>query len=261
MLNPMLNRRQAFAGFAASAVLYTLWRSDAIAGGAPNNLDLWARSLADLNREIAAGRIDLMQWQDGMAALEAGVDLAALRGYLDFERLTAALAFPDKLAQTAEARLPARINVAGIERHWFIRFFGMKRGGVIIPHVHNNMVSAHLVLEGQFHARTFDRAADMPDPAGDAVMLRPKLDDTLGAGRVITMSDERDNCHWLIATADRSFTFDVGVLEISKARQYPLAADEHSMIFVDPTAEQEDGYGLIRAPVVSFKDCAAKFAA
>ncbi len=257
----MLNRRQAFGALAASAALYTLWRADAIAGGAPGDLDRWAQSLADLNRELAAGRISLTQWQDGMAALDAGVDLAALRGYLDFERLTAAMTFPDKLAQTTDPNLPERINVAGIERHWFIRFFGMKRGGAIIPHVHNNMVSAHLVLEGQFHARTFDRAADMPDPSGNAVMLRPRLDDTLKPGQLITMSDDRDNCHWLVAEADRSFTFDVGILELSPTRLYPLAANEYSMIFVDPTAEQEDGYGLIRAPVVSFKDCAAKFAA
>ena len=260
----MLNRRQTFGYFAASAALYTLWRADAIAGGAPNALDQWAEALADLNRDLAAGKIVLTQWQDGMTALDAGVDLTALRGYLDFERLTAAMTFPEKLAQTADPRLPDTINVDGIERHWFIRFFGMRQGGAIIPHVHNNMVSAHLVLDGQFHARTFDRAADMPDadePANTSVMLRPKYDDALKPGQMITMSDDRDNCHWLVAEADRSFTFDVGVLDISKTRLYTLAANEYSMIFVDPTAEQEDGYGLIRAPVMSFKDCAAKFAA
>ena len=38
----------------------------------------------------------------------------------------------------------------------------MKKGGAIIPHVHNNMVSSHLVVDGQFHARTFDRMVDLP---------------------------------------------------------------------------------------------------
>jgi len=229
-------------------------------GGTPSDLDTWARGLADLNRALAAGRIELTEWQDQIAVLDSGIDLASLHSYLDFDRLTAAMTFPEKLAQTADPKFPDRINVDGIERHWFIRFFGMRQGGAIIPHVHNNMVSAHLVMDGQFHGRTFDREADMQDPAGEFVMLRPKLDDTLRAGQMITMSDDRDNCHWLVAEADRSFTFDVGVLALSKTRLYTLPANEYSMIFVDPTAEAQDGYGLVRAPVISFKECAAKFA-
>jgi hypothetical protein len=257
----MLNRRQFFGAFAASAALYTVCRAEAIEGGTPSDLDRWAQGIADLNRELAAGRIALIEWQTTMAALDSGLDLAALKGYLDFDRLTAAMNFPEKLAQTADPKFPEQINIDGIERSWFIRIFGMRQGGAIIPHVHNNMVSAHLVLEGQFRARTFDREADMPDPTVNSVMLRPKINETLKPGQMVTMSDDRDNCHWLVAETDRSFTFDVGVLELSKTRLYTLPANEYSMIFVDPTAEQQDGYGLIRAPVMTFKECVAKFAA
>jgi len=256
----MLNRRQFFGAFAMSAALYSICRAEAVSGGVPSALDQWAQGVADLNRDLAAGRIELTEWQDRMIALDAGIDLASLRSYLDFDRLTQAMTFPEKLAKTSDPKFPTQINVDGIERHWFIRFFGMRQGGAIIPHVHNNMVSSHLVIEGQFHGRTFDREADMQDPAGDFVMLRPQLNDTLKPGQMITMSDDRDNCHWLVAEADRSFTFDVGVLALSKTRLYTLPANEYSMIFVDPTAEQQDGYGLIRAPVISFKECAAKFA-
>lgn len=257
----MLNRRQFFGAFAASAALYSVCRAEAVVGGVPRNLDTWGQGLADLNRDLAAGRIPLTEWQNRMMALDSGIDLGDLRRYLDFDRLTAAMTFPDKLAQTADPKLPRTININGIERHWFIRFFGMRRGGAVIPHVHNNMVSAHLVIEGQFHARTFDREADMQDPVGDFVLLRPTLDAQLAPGQMITMSDDRDNGHWLVAEADRSFTFDVGVVALSKTRSYTLPANKYSMIFVDPTADAQDGYGLIRAPVVSFEDCAAKFAA
>jgi hypothetical protein len=91
-------------------------------------------------------------------------------------------------------------------------------------------------------------------------MLRPARNETLAAGGIVTMSDDRENSHWLIAEEDRSFTFDVGVLELSKTRTYGLAANRYSMIFVDPTAA-EDGYGLIRAPVLAFDQAVAKFAA
>jgi hypothetical protein len=254
-----LDRRAFLGSFALTAALASLTGSRALAA-TPKSLDLWAQDLADLNRDLAAGRLTLTDWQTRVSELNAGVELADLRRYLDFDRLTAAMKFPSKLAETADPVLPTHINVDGIARPWFIRFFGMKRGGVIVPHVHNNMVSAHLVVDGQFHARTFDRLADLPDPRGDMVLLRPTRDETLGPGGVVTMSDDKENSHWLIAEADRSFTFDVGVLTLSKTRNYVLSANEYSMIFVDPTPEL-DGYGLITAPVLTFEQAVAKFAA
>lgn len=253
------DRRQFVQSFAAIAALSMIAQSGALAA-TPASLDRWAKGLADLNRDLAAGRITLTEWQGKIAVLHAGVEIGELKRYLDFDKLTAAMTFPSKLAETADPHLPPHINVDGIERPWFIRFFGMRKGGAVIPHVHNNMVSAHLVVDGQFHARTFDRRADMPDAKGDAVLLRPSRDETLRAGGVVTMSDDHDNSHWLIAEADRSFTFDVGLVDLSKTRSYGLEANKHSMIFVDPTAE-EDGYGLIRAPVITFEQSVAKFAA
>jgi len=252
------DRRQFVHAFAAVAAFSMIVQSRALAAR-PATLDRWAQGLADLNRDLAAGRVALTDWQDKIAALHTGVELQELKGYLDFGKLTAAMTFPSKLAETADPKLPPSINIDGIERTWFIRFFGMRKGGAVIPHVHNNMASAHLVIDGQFHARTYDRRADLPDAKGDAVLLRPARDERLGAGGIVTMSDDRENSHWLIAEADRSFTFDVGVLELSKTRTYGLAANRYSMIFVDPTGE-EDGYGLIRAPVLTFEQAVAKFA-
>jgi len=255
-----ITRRSAFATFAATATLYAVARSGALAA-TPRALDRWAQDVSDLNRDLAAGRIALVEWQDRIAAFHAGVDLNDLRAYLDFDRLTQAMTFPTNLAETVDPKFPDTINVDGIERRWFIRFFGMRRGGAIIPHIHNNMVSAHLVADGAFRARTYDRMVDLPDAKrGDAVLLRPARNETLNAGGIVTMSDDRENSHWLVAEADRSFTFDVGVLLLSKTRTYDLPANKYSMIFVDPSGE-EDGYGLIRSPVISFEECVAKFAA
>ena len=252
----MLDRRSLFQALAGAAALSAIHRSGALAA-TPRTLDRWAQDVADLNRDLAAAKIALTDWQDRIAALDTGVDLAELRRYLDFDRLTKAMAFPTNLAETADPRFPATINVAGTERPWFIRFFGLKKRGAIIPHVHNNMVSAHLVIEGQFHARTFDRVSDLPEEG--AVLLRPKLDGAIKPGEAVTMSDDRDNSHWLIAQQDRSFTFDVGVLNLSKTRTYGLKANDYNMIFVDPTAKP-NGQGLVRAPTLSFDECQTKFA-
>jgi hypothetical protein len=255
-----LDRRAFFGAFALVAGFAALTRSSALAAP-PASLDRWAQDLADLNRDLSTGRIGLVEWQDKIQALNTGVELADLRRYLDFDRLTRAMKFPTNLAETVDPTLPAAINVGGIARPWFIRFFGMRKGAAIVPHVHNNMVSAHLVIDGQFHARTFDRMVDLPDETrGATVLLRPARNESIAAGGMVTMSDDRENAHWLVAEAERSFTFDVGLVDVAKDRAYRLAANKYNMIFVDPSGE-EDGYGLITAPVISFEEAAAKFAA
>lgn len=251
-----LSRREFFPAFAASVAAVSMLQSRALAA-TPHTLDQWAQDVADLNRDLAKGTVSLLQWQDGIEALARNIDLAGLARFLDFDRLTAGMEFPTRLAETADLKFPSRINVAGIERPWFIRFFGMRKDGAIIPHVHNNMVSSHLVMQGSFHARTFDRAGD--DVEAGRVLLRPRIDATMQAGGVISMSDDRDNGHWLLAGEDRSFTFDVGIVNLSKTRAYDLKANKYNMIFVDPTGKP-DSKGLVSAPVITFDECSAKFA-
>ena len=251
-----LSRREFFPAFAASLAATSMLQSRALAA-TPRTLDQWAQDIADLNSDLAKGATSLLQWQDGIERLARGIDLPGLARYLDFDRLTATMEFPTRLAETADPKFPSHINVAGIERPWFIRFFGMRKGGAIIPHVHNNMVSSHLVMQGSFHARTFDRAGD--DVEAGRVLLRPRIDETMQAGGVISMSDDRDNGHWLLAGEDRSFTFDVGIVNLSKTRAYELKANKYNMIFVDPTGKP-DSKGLVAAPVITFDECSAKFA-
>src|SRR5262249_33497292 len=142
------------------------------------------------------------------------------------------------------------------DRKWFIRVFGLRRGGAVIPHVHNHMASAHLVISGSFHARTGDRVEDL----ADAVRLRPTRDGVINVGDIITMSDSRNNHHWLVAETDRAMTFDVGVVDLVAEREWTLTANRYSMIFVDADQRPERD-GSILAPVMTFEQCAAKYAA
>ena len=206
-----LDRRTFLGAFALTAALAGVTGSGALAS-TPRSLDRWAQDLADLNRELAAGRLTLTDWQTRVAALNAGVELGELRRYLDFDRLTAAMKFPSRLAETADPVLPTHINVDGIARPWFIRFFGLRRGGAVIPHVHNNMVSAHLVVDGQFQARTFDRLADLvplhPRPSAVPAIwrydeLRPML---MESGALITAHEAERRSAALVLILPRSRT-------------------------------------------------------
>jgi len=252
-----LSRRGLLPSVAASTVLLAaLCRTRAWAHDKPDDLDRWARSLVDLNDRLARKVIGVTEWQDQVAVLNRSVPVEEIVRYLDVERITRDFRYPTLLAEFVDPVLPPEVLPAGRRHQWFVRVFGMRRGGAIIPHVHNNMVSAHLVVSGAFHARTHDRVQDQMD----AVVLRPSLDQVIRIGDIITMSDRRDNQHWLVAQEDRSMTFDVGVVDLPASWSYGHKANAYHMIFVDADRPPERD-GLIVAPIMTFQACAARYAA
>ncbi len=257
MLNPdrPLARRAVLERFVPTLLLGALARTSAWAGGRPAAMERWARGLVELNASLQRGEVSVTQWQDEVASLEASVSVAEVVKALEVDALVRSFTYASRLADVADPILPPRLFGVAKRKGWFVRIFGMKKTGAIIPHVHNTMVSAHLVLSGQFHARTFDRVADEEA----SVVLRPSVDRVLRAGEVITMSDQRDNGHWLVAEADHSLTFDVGVVDVPASFTYRLAADRFHMINVDPLQPLRAD-GTLTAPVMTFEACAAKFA-
>lgn len=253
-----LDRRTVLGILGHALPLYVIARSGAVAGGNPNPLDRWAQSVAGLNAALRDLKITNLEWQGRIAALQADVEVAELARYLDFERLTRSLQFPTDLAETADPKFPSHIDIGGSPRRWFLRFFGMRRGGAIVPHVHNNMVSAHTIMSGSFHVRTYDRLADEPGDLS-AVQLRRRFDEVMGLGRTITMSDDSHNGHWLVAKEDRSFTFDTGVVAANPARSHVLKANSYNMIFVDAGAGGQTAE-TFRAPAMTFDEAKAKYA-
>jgi hypothetical protein len=252
----IFDRRQMLSrAMAGSILLCGLYDRNVWAGGRPTDMDAWARAVIEQNELLAARQIGVTQWQDTIERLNSAVPLADIVRYLDIDRLTARFRYETNLADVADPVLPAGLVPPGQKRNWFIRIFGMRRGGAIIPHVHNHMVSAHLAISGAFHARTYDRVSD----ADGAVMLKPSVDAALRPGQVISMSDQRDNGHWLLAQEDRSMTFDVGVVGLPASWTYGHQAGDYNMIFVDPDRPVGRD-GLIEAPILSFEECAAKFA-
>lgn len=253
---PHTDRRGLLATLSATLLIAGCSRPGLWSGAPPADLDQWSRNLVALKDQLRSGGIDVLEWQRQVERLNGDVPVEELVRYLDADRLTAAFAYDSALAETADPVLsPAIVGAAGM-RGWFVRIFGLRRGGAIIPHVHNGMVSSHLVISGSFHARTHDRVEDLPD----TVRLRTTRDGLLTHGQVISMSDRRDNQHWLVAQQDRSMTFDVGIVNVPPSWRYGHEANDYHMIFVDPTVTPERD-GTILAPIISFDQAAAKFAA
>ncbi|WP_088306873.1 hypothetical protein [Novosphingobium sp. B 225] len=252
---PAVDRR-ALLGIASGTLLVAalagrqLWARER-----PDVIKAWAKGVVAAKDELRAGTIDVLGWQAAIERLNATVPVNELAAYLDLDRLTAGFAYDSPLAETADPLLPADIIGAAGMKRWFVRVFGLRKGGVVIPHVHNNMVSAHLVVDGRFHARTHDRLRDLDN----AVLLRPTRDGTLRKGETITMSDRHHNQHWLIAETERAMTLDVGIVAVPASWEYGLKANDYNMIYVDPTVAQERD-GSIAAPILSWEAAQAKFA-
>jgi len=83
------------------------------------------------------------------------------------------------------------------------RVFGMQQDRAIIPHGHRNMVSCHYVLKGEFRLRSYDRIAD----DDTHMIIEPAVDELARPGSHSSISDERNNVHWLIAKTGPAFTF------------------------------------------------------
>ena len=250
-----VDRRELLETFAGVVLLSALSATPVWAQGRPADITAWARDLVGLKEDLRTGRIDVLAWQVEVERLNGQVPVHELTTYLDVDALTRGFDYDSNLAEIANPVLPTDLVGDSGMSGWFIRVFAMRRGGAIIPHVHNNMVSAHLVISGGFHARTHDRVRDVEG----AVLLSPTQDGVIGIGDVISMSDRRNNQHWLIAQHDRSMTFDVGIVGLPSSWAYGHAANSYNMIFVDPTAPPERD-GTIVAPILNFDQARTKFA-
>ena len=68
----------------------------------------------------------------------------------------------------------------------------------MVPHGHNNMATAFIILKGDFHGRHYDRLEDEQDH----VIIRSTIDKQFGPGGFSTISDFKDNVHWFKATSE-----------------------------------------------------------
>jgi hypothetical protein len=66
------------------------------------------------------------------------------------------------------------------------------------------------VLKGEFQLRQYDKVGE----TDTHMIIVPTVDEAARAGSHSSISDERNNVHWLRATTDTAFTFDVLVVDL-----------------------------------------------
>jgi hypothetical protein len=197
----------------------------------------WLRDLHGLCGDLRGAAIPETVWQERVAALLSDVPLEAFLGLIDFEQLLARTALPDDRATTHDPVFPPLAGVPEAPRY-IRRVFVLGRDRAIVPHGHQNMTSGHLVVHGSLRVRHFERVRDEPAH----MILRPTIDRDSHPGSATTVSDQRDNVHWLVATSKVAATFDVIVPDLDPSR--PTRFTD----FVDPRRGQDIGRGMLRAP-------------
>jgi len=130
------------------------------------------------------------------------------------------------------------------------RLFTVGAGRAVVPHGHVSVASAFVMLRGEGRMLHYDRSAGPPGRS----LLRPTVDRGLAPGDCTTISDARDNVHWLRAGASGALLMNVSVEVPASGR---FGAEGRGRVYLDPTVTARDG-GAIVAPHMSYAEATAR---
>ena len=248
-----LTRREFTRGALGSVLTYslleTLFENDAFGQEVKPVTGKWLTEVNQVCRDLKDEKVRQVIWQEKVEELFSKVRLEELLELVDFERLRKNL----KIKAKSETSL--RFNFKKTEgapsRLVFGKqIFALNKGNSVIPHGHNNMATAFLILKGNLHGRHFDRLEDQPKH----LIIKPTIDRKFKPGEHSSVSDYKDNIHWFEALTDNSFIFNIHILGLKR----PGAKLPTSRVYVDPEGEKIKG-GLIRAPRSNYRELNRKY--
>ena len=79
----------------------------------------------------------------------------------------------------------------------------------------------------------------------------PTIDEQVVVGSHSSISDAKNNVHWLQATSETAFTFDVIVASLHE--------QDYEIYNIDPRAAYKNGQGRLVAPRLSVEEALAKY--
>ncbi len=196
----------------------------------------WFSDVNELSKDVRGGKIKQLEWQEKLELLMGQVDLPELLKFIDFEKLINKLEFSERGERAIQHKLP---DVEGLPMELVFghQIFALKKDRSVVPHGHNNMATAFLILQGEFHGRHYDR---LEDPDDDHMIICPTIDRPFEAGGFSTISDDKDNVHWFKALSETAFIFNIHVVNIDPKNKLG------GRVYIDPDGEKLSG-GRVRA--------------
>ena len=234
--------QQTLATLLTYSLFETLLRGHALGAETPAPVAKWFQDVNSLAQDMKSQRISQVVWQKKVEELFRQIELPSLLAFLKFDDLTRNLKYVDNGARSLNFKLP---EVDGLPKtlDFGRQIFAVKKGHAVVPHGHNNMATAFLILSGQFQGRHFDRLEDEPDH----ILIRPSIDRAFATGETSSISDYKDNIHWFTATSETAFILNIHVLDVRPGSEAPTGR-----VYVNPNGEKLSG-GLVRAPRLGYK--------
>lgn len=223
------NRReftqQTLASLVTFSLLETLFRHDAFAAPVKPVASQWLAQLNQLSLDVKGKKLGQVEWQGQVERLFAQVDLPELLKFIDFAKLTRDLKYRDHGELSLRPKFP---EVEGLPKELVFgtQVFALQKNRSVVPHGHDNMVTAFLILDGKFRGRLYDRLENGPD----WMIIKSTTDREFGVGDSSTISDEKDNVHWFQALSDQAFIFNIHVMSVKPGRT--------GRVYVDPQGEK-----------------------
>lgn len=218
-------QQQAIGGLLTWSLLDTLFARDAFAEEVKLIATKWLSELNAMSADLKGKKLEPLAWQKQVEQLLAKVDLPELLKFIDFEKLTKGIKMQERGELSLRPTLP---KVDGLPTSLVFgnQVFALNKDRSVIPHGHNNMATAFVILKGDFHGRHYDRLEDDKTH----MIIRPTIDGTFGPGSHSTVTDLKDNVHWFRATTDGSFIFNIHVMSV---RPGPTGR-----VYIDPDGEK-----------------------
>lgn len=193
------------------AFLDTLYSQHLFSNSVRPITDHWLKELHMMCLDLKTNSISPVEWQKIIYEFHRKLPLEDLIQIIDFEKSIEKFEYPDLGVVTKDPILP---KVDGISEKYSFkgRIFGMKKERAIIPHGHRNMTSCHRVLKGDFLLRQYDRIKD----EGEFMFIKQTIEETGKPGSFSSISDDKNNIHWLVANTERAYTFDVIVFGLNE---------------------------------------------
>jgi hypothetical protein len=240
-----LTRREfsqhALGSLLTYSLLETLCAHDAFADNVRPHTVKWLSDVNELGRQVRGQKLPEVAWQEQIEKLFAQVNLPDLLELIDFDRLTRGIKMADRGALSLSFKFP---KVEGLPTDYVFgkQIFALKQGRSVVPHGHNNMATAFLILKGDLRGRLYDRLEDLPD----AYIIKPTLDRKFTPGQCSTISDQKDNVHWFEALTEPAFIFNIHVFNVTPGLGQPTGR-----VYLNPLGEKLAG-GKIKAPHIDY---------
>ena len=233
------------------SLLEHLCATDLLANKDKYTAKKWLHAVHEIGRSVKETKIPQTQWQKEVEELfQNKIELNELLKLINFDQIEKSAKFVDNGARSIRPKLP-RSNGFPERLAFGSQVFALKKGRSVVPHGHNNMATAFIVLKGNFHGRHYDRISDEKEH----MIIRPTIDDRFGPGQTSSVSDDKDNVHWFKAEDEPAFIFNIHVLGLPNKKGAPRRTGR---LYIDPEGEKL-GNGLIRAPFIESKNAQQKY--